>query len=373
MTMVPERPAHDWASDYRLLGNSRFSHVPRKHRPDITLPPMRLGARAFSDGALLPPSGRTGMLLSSSSGGMLSSGGASRRCTCLGDFCSTQACYPASLLDLESSQDPWMVQARELCAKALPGKGGASGASLLSPDEMAACLPPAASSTLVAGPARSAKRSPNPMLPGGKVLASWIVDARARPKLCAWLASSECGWMLNVTDPEKVAEVARLVRADDDEQLGPKAPLVPIGRCQPGLRYKLQEVPVCASCLQAYSVIHGALELVRKKRDRSARKELRRRRDREVSNRREELEKWAQHEKRGDSGGSFQARSRQPRMHESLVSIDDDNLDASRLLTSDLSEHDDNPHQELLGSPAFSACSGVLGRSGRALTGAGRR
>lgn len=357
-TLLPERPAHDWASDHRLLGNSRFSHIPRKHRPDTTLPPMRLGARTLSEGVLLPPAGRAGMLLSSSSRGMLASGGAIRRAKCLGDFCGERATYPSSLLDLESSLDPWMVQARELCARVHPkgakaGAGGsASSASLLSPEEMAACLPPTASPTHGAR-LSCTKQSPVPALPGGTVLASWLVEARARPQLCAWLASSECGWMLDVKDPEKVTEVARLVRADD-ETLRDKPPAVPIGRCQPGLRYRVQEVPVCAACLQAYSVVHGALELVRTKRDRGARKEIRRRREREITERRDNLESWTQLEKRGDITGGFEARSRQPRAHESFVTLDDDAPDASR--------HFNVGRTEVTvptGSPAGSASSGA--------------
>jgi len=291
--------------EHCLLPGRRFSFVPEKHRRDLTLPFM-VPRRCASEGTLTGHCEGTQLLWRSSRGcrrgvakdaaarlANVASGTAapSRPAKCYGAFCDAEIQYPATLLDLESSNDPWMAQAHELCGKSAKGPHG-SKYRLFSREEMVACLQDARTNPS----ARSGSIQPPSVhrgAPGrasGRICISWIVEARRHPSLCQWLESA-VGWMLDLKDADLVAEAAKRIHEDDhgreQEQL---ASCNRASAVVAGLRHSLQAVPVCGTCLCIYTLIHTVVNMVRvKRRDLWATREQQRRR--EEDERERELEK----------------------------------------------------------------------------------
>jgi len=293
--------------EHCLLPGRRFSYVPEKHRGDLTLPFM-VPRRCASEGTLTGNGDGSLQRWRSSRGyrrgaatakdaaarlATVASGttAPSRPAKCYGAFCDAEIQYPATLLDLESSSDPWMAQAHELCGRSAKGPHG-SRYRLFSRDEMVACLQdaqtnPSAQSGSIQPP--SVHRGAPGRAPG-RICISWIVEARHHPSLCQWLEST-VGWMLDLKDVDLVVEAAKRIHEDDhereQEQLasGNKASAVVAG-----LRHSLQAVPVCGTCLCIYTLIHTVVNMVRvKRRDLWATREQQRRR--EEDGREKEVEK----------------------------------------------------------------------------------
>jgi len=293
--------------EHCLLPGRRFSYVPEKHRGDLTLPFM-VPRRCASEGTLTghcegtPPRWRSNRgcrrgAAPAKEGGArfanVASGTAvpSKPAKCYGAFCDAEIHYPSTLLDLESSRDPWMVQAHELCSKSASGPHG-SRYRLFSREEMVACLQdartnPSARSGSVQPP--SVPRGAPGRAPG-RICISWIVEARRHPSLCQWLEST-VGWMLDLKDADLVVEAAKRIHEDghgkepEQSSSGNRASAVAAG-----LRHSLQAVPVCGTCLCIYTLIHTVVNMVRvKRRDLWATREQQRRL--EEDERERELEK----------------------------------------------------------------------------------
>lgn len=228
---------------------------------------------------------------------------------CHGDFCNAEIRYPPSLQDLESSQHPWMKQARELCNRTL---GDEYGPKLLLPVEMVGCLQideeekkekdakcmfPSKAVSIPEEQQRPAARFGAP----GFINASWICEARAYPCLCRWF-QAEAGWLLNPQDPDQMAEAASKMREDEaaggheqKRSRGGRAPDFELDGCTAALHYRTRVVPVCGPCFCIHAAIHSALVALRvHKRGLWARREKQRRVELEERERREQLESFLQ-------------------------------------------------------------------------------
>lgn len=200
---------------------------------------------------------------------------------CYGDFCLTQITYPGSLQDLESSQDPWMRQARALCQRQVKVFSTTTiNFSLMEPEELVACLQSgdgASSAAVGATPSTPSKETTRvvkaPVLTH-KVCCSLVLEARNHPSLCSWLESN--GWRINTRNADVVCKAAEHLREDDRCGRGDIASLT--DTCLAGLRYRLKEVPVCDRCFSVYCVIHDVVTTIRvKRKDLWAERELQRR------------------------------------------------------------------------------------------------
>lgn len=177
--------------------------------------------------------------------------------SCYGKYCNAEICYPASLMDIESSDDPWMVQARELCKKEWQCENGRRY-TLLEPEEMVACLQSSkemSASLCKHSPKRSAQRGPL-----GSICMSWILDAQNYPSLCDWLGN-EKGWMFDPQNIDCVLKATEQIRVDDERNnhsfTRPKESF------HLGFHNRLRPVPVCGKCLCIYTVIHTVVTKVR--------------------------------------------------------------------------------------------------------------
>jgi len=246
---------------------------------------------------------------------------------CQGDYCNTEIHYPASLQDLETSEHPWMVQARELCGRTLDrhtfNEDGeqCSHLPLLSPEEMAACLECSAEGE--AGKSKQMQshhqagarygvpqdheklRSAAAIGSPGDIQASWVFEARAYPSLCRWLEKTN--WMLDPNDPDQVTEASLHFHKDEAAAGGP--PKFLANGILHGVRHRLRTVPVCPACFCIYNSIHSAVVMMRvQHRDNWARRTQRLRREREEREKREKIERLLFFERRGD-GLSFDLSS----------------------------------------------------------------
>lgn len=315
--LLPSRPVSAPGGRYQLPG-ARFTAVPARREAEIKLPPMRLrrslaekmqqagmaqkqGQGQSTQHASRPRSAPHAVGAHSSVTVLGSRAGHAQECQ--GDFCNAEIRYPASLQDLESSQHPWMKQARELCNRSLGDKGLHK---LMLPTEMVGCLQldlEEKDSKRVAIPKKVAR----PTLPEeqrrpaarfgstGFVNASWICEARAYPSLCQWL-QSEAGWLLDPKDADRVAEAASKMLEDESRAGGP--PHFRLDGSTPALQYRLRILPVCGSCFCIHSAIHTALVMLRvHKRGLWAQREKRRKLEREEQERREQMESYLQRER----------------------------------------------------------------------------
>lgn len=232
---------------------------------------------------------------------------------CQGDYCCAKVNYPPSLQDLESSEHPWMLQARELCTRCnVDGDGKVIDVPLLTPEEMAACLqissadaPGAMQMESRPGaqyrPPQEKLRSEATFGTPGDVQASWIFEARAYPHLSRWL-ELEAKWMLDPNDPDQVAEASKHFR-EDEAASGGLRKFRGDGILQ-GVRNQLRTVPVCGPCFCIYNSIHAAVVMMTmQRRDHWARREQRLRREREERLKKENLERLLFFERRGDGLG----------------------------------------------------------------------
>lgn len=284
---LPTKPFRDLPEDHCLLDGLQFSFLPQKHRAEISLPPMK--ARAMSDTCLGPaPSSRRGQARAAPRRGksktkellLLTHSAADR---CYGDFCDAQIRYPGSLKDIESSSDPWMMKAWELCQKELKLPTGETlHRKLLEPEELVACQEERErekedkeqrDSDLPGG--GMAQQGPRRAAPTcGRVCASFILEARSHPVLCSWL--QENGWRLDLHDVDSVAAAAARLWEDDKLGRGDVSRLT--DSCSAGLRYRLRERSVCRTCLHIYTIIHTAINMIRvQRKDLWAERELQRR------------------------------------------------------------------------------------------------
>eukprot|EP00927_Polykrikos_kofoidii_P067389 TRINITY_DN62880_c0_g1_i1.p1 TRINITY_DN62880_c0_g1~~TRINITY_DN62880_c0_g1_i1.p1 ORF type:complete len:459 (+),score=35.30 TRINITY_DN62880_c0_g1_i1:110-1486(+) len=337
-TPLPAQPARHLPNDYCTLPGRTFTHLPAKHRAEVTLPVMRgyrrhHVQRSQSEAAVMSRhtdnrhkrdvgnnSHRLKRLTSLGCSSANISPTAGGREKCFGDYCNAEIRYPASLQDIESPTDPWMTHARELCMKPCPRPSFTEELGsderereprpmLLTPEELVACLSPSA-------PQKTADFRPDshqnkdlsptgvcsrpglgrptrPCAAFGRVCASWLLVARRCPLLCRWL--SESGWMFHSGDTSLLVEAARLLREDDASGNGPATDFMDFHKegSFPGLRYKLQAVPVCGNCLCIYSTIHNVVSLVRRqRRDLWAERELRRKREQGEEEKKREKEEW---------------------------------------------------------------------------------
>lgn len=336
--LLPSRPFLDPEAEYYQLPGKRFSFVPRKHLAEVTLPPTQL-RRSLTDSTLGTAVGRSttasklqrqrsppdmtlsrGKRTGTGSEKMIAGIASPSLNACQGDYCCAKVSYPASLQDLESSEHPWMLQARELCKRCLDD-GGNGGAPLLNAEEMAACLQISGGDREAAAPAamQMAFRAgakfgvPQEKLGSevtfgspGDIQASWIFEARAYPLLCDWL-ELEAKWMLDPNDPDQVAEASKHFhkdRADGTSHFPSGRPKFRADGILQGVRNRLRAVPVCGTCYCIYNIIHAAVVMMTvQRRDCWAHRELCLRREREECEKREKLERLLLFERRGDGLG----------------------------------------------------------------------
>ncbi|CAE8639508.1 unnamed protein product, partial [Polarella glacialis] len=322
-------------ADYCMLPDCQFAFLPWKCRPQLSLPVMK--ARSKSESSLL-----SSKLSSAKNRGAAAAGpaGAQSRgrekdsapaqdqpagtvSTCFGDFCDATFRYPGSLQDIESSEGHWMQQARQLCQReARPeghqgqGQGQASAsrvgvtrrATLLEPEEVVACLqaePSLAEPRGVGGggrsssssskhhPRSSSKQQPRPpsswgSAPHRKVAATLILEARGHPQLCRWL--QERHWRLDTCEAAAIAGAAEQMRRDEQEGGGDISLITDVpSALTAGLRWRLKQLPVCATCLVVYSIIQEVVSLIRFSRhDLWAERELQRQKEDEEFERQRE-------------------------------------------------------------------------------------
>jgi hypothetical protein len=317
--LLPSRPFWEPDGEHCQVPHMRFSFVPRKCLADMTLPPVQF-RRSLSE------PGFTNAAASTASGGKRNKrctpgvafhghagAGTTRMCAgmanpvlnkCHGDHCGAEICPPSSLQDLETSEHPWMRQARELCKRGIGGVDASNGqvSPLMNPDEIACCLqlPPQSGEP---------QRVLGKFGVAGDILASWIFEARAYPRLCRWL-ETEAHWMLDPKDPDQVAAAAVCLREDEGTS-GGEPKFMATGVSQ-GLRNRLKTAPVCSTCLCIYNVIHSAVVSIKRQRgDKWASRHQHLRRERLEQSKREKLERELYSELRGD-GLHFNATSAYP-------------------------------------------------------------
>lgn len=268
---LPSKPFRDLPEDHCLLDGLQFSFLPLKHRADISLPPMR--ARAMSDTCLeSAPSRRAARPVRRGKSKMkeplLLAHSAAHKC--YGDFCDAQIRYPGSLKNIESSSDPWMMKAWELCQKQLKQSSDETlPRNLFEADELVACQEEREREKEKdkdkeqrdsdAPRGETAQRGSRKAAANGCVCASQILEARNHPSLCSWL--QEVGWRLDLQDVDAVAAAAACIREDD--QLGRGDVSLLTDSCSAGIRYRLKERSVCQTCLHIYTIIHTAINTIR--------------------------------------------------------------------------------------------------------------
>jgi len=323
--LLPSRPASAPGGRCQIPG-ARFTSVPARCEAEIRLPPMRRRRSRFADKQQQPekvhrgPAGSTPWAARRSNSQSASSPAlatvvgsrAGHAQECQGDFCNAEIRYPPSLQDLESSQHPWMKQARELCNRTL---GDKHGPKLMNPVEMVGCLQldeeEKESEDSKCFTSDKAVRIPDEQQrpaarfgAPGFVSAAWICEARAYPCLCRWL-QDEAGWLLNPQDPDQVAEAAAKMLEDEaaegheqKKSRGGRAPAFELDGCTPAVHYRTRVVPVCGPCFCVHAAIHSVLVMLRvHKRGIWARREKKRRAELEERKRREQLESFLQRER----------------------------------------------------------------------------
>lgn len=360
---LPSRPASELPSFHCTLPGKQYSFLPMKHRAETMLPPMQL-LRTHSEGGFKATADhprRTLRRVSSTSRARtgveageaaVHSAGSSSSAKCCGDYCHAQVRYPSSLLDLDSSDDPWLVEARRLCSREAPLSEGLQGRGnmLFTAEEIVSCLQTSSpSAPKLSATARSCGS-------GGTVCTSWILEARSCPSLCSWLGA-ELGWMFNPRDATLVAEAAHRLREDAD--LGTTRTVAPC-RGMSALRYRLKSVPVCATCLGIYTAIHRLVTMVRvHRKDLWAESELFRREYQEQEAKEQERQKeieWLQekYKQRCQEKRAFDLRSEsrqnsrslflEPSMQDWLHNLDESRVPSSRdtgsVLSEDVMGHD---------------------------------
>lgn len=171
---------------------------------------------------------------------------------CCGEFCHAQIRYPATLQDIDSSDDPWMVKARELCKTQAKGADGSPlKGNLLTPEELIGCMPQAGRGEAALCPASSCGMP-------ASINMTMILEARGHPGLCSWL--EEAGWMFNQKDPELMAQATKQIQMDEA-----RGTSVEMGTSIAGLRYRLRVVPVCSTCFCVYKLVHDIVTATRQR------------------------------------------------------------------------------------------------------------
>lgn len=345
----PELTGRGVISDgYFSVGGKRFSHVPKKHTSTVALPAVRRMAGNLSLNELA--------MARSASSGLL------RRCC--GDYCGVTIQYPSSLQDLESSKDPWMAQARELCQRT-----GAMGKPMFTAEEMVACLgsgeeasgAPSKSSSASRMYSRMSSTAPSrlhsstpalrsgtstsplegPTLGSETVSTAWVLEARSHPELCELLAQRN--WMFNPKEPEVLIELGRAFWNDENAEASVPMRGIEENKCQAGLRHRLKPISVCKDCLRIYTVINTAVELIRDRRkDIWAKKELRRRKAVQERDKDRELEAYFARDRPGGAV-RFEPKVIKQKFTQSYIMSPDDvqwlrDLDSSPVLSDDASD-----------------------------------
>lgn len=234
-----------------------------------------------------------------------------------------------------------MRQARELCRREVKGPEGGSlrRSLLLEPEELVACLdlePPEAPApkeprrpATPGGGGGGFAPSKDPRRPAttcgwpGKVCASLILEARNHPNLCSCLQAS--GWRLDARDAAAVSAAAQCMREDEQQGGGDISSLTDVRTA--GLRYRLQVMPVCATCFCIYTIIHQVVTMIRfQRRDLWAEREKQRLREEEERERervkQEETERMLAYQKqrRPLSAGNL-AKEHMQKLHQGSRSL----------------------------------------------------
>mmetsp|Transcript_52623 Transcript_52623/g.125706 ORF Transcript_52623/g.125706 Transcript_52623/m.125706 type:complete len:496 (+) Transcript_52623:138-1625(+) len=265
---LPPRPYHELPKGHCMLSGLRFSSLPAKYRPEMSFPPrrsLRPSPPRAEEGepAATTSSGSKLTRVQSESALHRKAGAGLRQTDCHGDYCSTEVRGPASLQEIENNEHPWFVEAKSLCQRHLPSH---PKQPLLLPEEMAvgaeaikaeiAAAASASAASQKAGRGATAKK-PVRM----RINYSWILEARAHPELCSWL-EHDLGWMISQENTALISKAGAKMTKDESEELAPNG-LGQVGLA--GMRYKLQEVPVCSTCWCAYNVVRSTLLLCRRK------------------------------------------------------------------------------------------------------------
>mmetsp|Transcript_36088 Transcript_36088/g.83119 ORF Transcript_36088/g.83119 Transcript_36088/m.83119 type:complete len:386 (-) Transcript_36088:183-1340(-) len=250
---LPARPVEDWPPDYFALPGCRFSFLPLKYRAPVALPPMKR-VKAASEPKLLPGRRKRATVGIGTAKEVPPQGVPG----CYGDFCMAQFRYPNSLKDIESLDDAWTRQGRELCNKKVTLSNGVTLGTLLEPEELVACLD---DSEEPIPPSRVQVRRKEDPLPG-KVYFSLVMEARGHPELCRWLQSI-C-WRFNTCDAIAVTAAAAKLKEDELQGGGDVSERMAVSFA--GLRYRLKVVPVCKTCFSVYRIIHDVITMVRVRR-----------------------------------------------------------------------------------------------------------
>jgi len=263
---LPPRPYHDLPKAHYMLSGLRFSSLPEKYRPEIALLPKKLlRPEETTDVPAAAASTKAGHLPRTQSEPLTCKrkyGAGLRSVQCHGDYCNTLVHTPASLQDMENNEHPLIAEAKSLCKRHLQQR---PGQPLLLPEEMAAVAEAVKSECRAQSTSATQQRPSGYLRKDGvqfkQINLSWILEARAHPSLSKWL-ELEQGWMLSPDDEARVGEAMAKIKQDADLDRPPDG-LAQVGL--PGMRYKLQEVPVCNSCWCAYNVIRSTLTICRRK------------------------------------------------------------------------------------------------------------
>jgi len=264
---LPPRPYHDLPKAHYMLSGLRFSSLPEKYRPEIALPPKKLLRPALSQESFPADVAATkaAHLLRSQSEGSTCKrkyGAGLRSVQCHGDYCNTLVHTPTSLQDMENNDHPLIKEAKSMCKRHLLQR---PDQPLLKPEEMATVAEVVKAECRAQSTAALQQRSSGELRKDGvqfkQINLSWILEARAHPSLCKWLEHDQ-GWMLSPDDLARVGDALAKIKEDRDLDRPPDG-LAQVGL--PGMRYKLQEVPVCNSCWCAYNVIRSTLTMCRRK------------------------------------------------------------------------------------------------------------